>query len=961
MLLAVAVRLEAATPPIESTGFEAADGWVTGFVCGPPFFSCANINENCEVGDPNPDTGWYLARTAQSCSEPHIDTVHAQTGTQHLRFTQDPALCQGLADDCTLTAYTPDLGSQVIGPTTVSFDVASGAAGSLLRHQAHNRGSQTTEVELVAGATIRIIDMRDFTVSDTGVPVALEGVYKNFRIELDPCGNRADYYYDSVLIHTTALGFAATVSRHAFLTNNGPGSWDVDNFSVVRGAQCPPATCGNDTIEFGETCDGTDDFFCPGRCAEDCTCIPLGTCCDTATATCTEGVIASECTAAGGLFRTGATCCTTDCRAAGAAYDSLGVELLSQIPLSGFVGPPAAGSDIWGYVSPAGREYAIIGLENSTAFVDITDPFNPVLIDQVFGPDCAWRDIRTRGTYAYIVNDCADGMPIVDLGDIDNGTITLVKRFTGSGFAHAHNIALNLDSGFAYFAGSNLAGGGLVGVDLADPENPVLAGAWTEHYVHDTFVTTYSVGPYAGREIAFNFDPGSGVDIVDVTDKISMTTLATITYPNVGGTHQGWLTQDKRYVIFGDESDEPYFGLNTTTYIADVTDLEEPQLVDIFSNGGCATDHNLMIRGGFTYLAAYTMGLRVYDTSDVANITEVAYFDTNPDSNAVDFFGAWGVYTELPSGIILVSDRLRGLFVLNYDCNGNGIDDTVDIAATSSDDANDNGLPDECEVCSNLPNGCATCSNLPTPTLPVNDVAKSRYLSIVPGNGGVETALRITLANLDGFPGSNGQSLWVGPPRQYPEEDLSMPELTFTGASLQCDPYFQDWGTVDVLQVFGGDIVPGSDYQVHAVHVDCADVIGTGWDFGAPLDARTGKWGDVAPLYDGDDPGAPQPDFNDIAAVVAKFTADPNAPIKALAQLQPNTVIPSRQVDFKDIAAGVAAFVGTAYFDMPGFTGPCACPSTVTCRAAACVNDLACPGGFCIDDFCTDACGRCTP
>ena len=32
------------------------------------------------------------------------------------------------------------------------------------------------------------------------------------------------------------------------------------------------------------------------------------------------------------------------------------------------------------------------------------------------------------------------------------------------------------------------------------------------------------------------------------------------------------------------------------------------------------------------------------------------------------------------------------------DCNGNGIDDSVDIATGSPSDANLNGIPDECEL-----------------------------------------------------------------------------------------------------------------------------------------------------------------------------------------------------------------------------------------------------------------------
>ncbi len=170
-----------------------------------------------------------------------------------------------------------------------------------------------------------------------------------------------------------------------------------------------------------------------------------------------------------------------------------------------------------------------------------------------------------------------------------------------------------------------------------------------------------------------------------------------------------------------------------------------------------------------------------------------------------------------------------------------------------------------------------------------------------------------------------------------------------------------DWGSIDVLHVYGGEVVPGSSYQVHAIHTTCAVWIGSGWDFGIALNSVTGHWGDVRSLFQGDDPSAPQPDFKDVSAVVKKFTADPTAPIKAFAQLQPNTALPTRPVDFKDIAADVSAFTGTAYADLNGISGPCACPSAVTCRATACANDTQCSSGYCIDGFCTDACGRCSP
>jgi len=234
----------------------------------------------------------------------------------------------------------------------------------------------------------------------------------------------------------------------------------------------------------------------------------------------------------------------------------------------------------------------------------------------------------------------------------------------------------------------------------------------------------------------------------------------------------------------------------------------------------------------------------------------------------------------------------------------------------------------------------------------------SRYLTLQPGNAAESIAIRIVPTVMDPFPGALGREFWVGPPGAFPEEDSSDLSRTFTGASLQCDPYFRNWGTITTLQVYGAEIVPLAQYEVRTVSEACADALSDPASYSTPVFATAGKWGDAAsPFADDPNQPPPQPDFNDIAGVVSKFTATPGAPIKALAQLQPNTAIPSRAVNFKDIAASVSAFLSEPY----PYSGPCACPSTVTCGATACTTDLNCAPGFCIDDFCTDECGRCTP
>src|SRR5262245_46192579 len=57
------------------------------------------------------------------------------------------------------------------------------------------------------------------------------------------------------------------------------------------------------------------------------------------------------------------------------------VTLQAQIPLARFSSKPASGSNLWGYVDlDDHREYAIIGLSNGTAVVDVTRPTAPRVV-----------------------------------------------------------------------------------------------------------------------------------------------------------------------------------------------------------------------------------------------------------------------------------------------------------------------------------------------------------------------------------------------------------------------------------------------------------------------------------------------------------------------------------------------------------------------------------------------------
>ena len=400
------------------------------------------------------------------------------------------------------------------------------------------------------------------------------------------------------------------------------------------------------------------------------------------------------------------------------AFDSKNITLLAWLALNDFPGGSTSGNDCWGYVSPSGREYAIMGLERGYGYVEITDPANPVIIATITGPASVWHDVKVIGHYAYGVSEAGSGIQVMDLSDIDNGNVVLVKNKTQQGHSTTHNIVANPDSGYLYLVGGNIQNGGLVAVSTATPDDPTIVGAWGQMYVHDAQVVSYTSGPYAGREIAFcfsGFNGGwsqTGLRIVDVTDKSNMFTISTISWAGAEYSHQGWLSEDRRYVYVDDELDEYYGDVSTTTTrVFDVQDLANPLFEGTFTTGLQSIDHNLYTHNGKIFQSNYRSGLRIFDAKDPLHPTEIAYIDTYPPNDGVGFDGTWSNYPYFPSGTIIISDIQRGLFVVRLDIcaadfNADGAIDTLDVLAflnawTSGDgsaDLNGDGVNNTLDV-----------------------------------------------------------------------------------------------------------------------------------------------------------------------------------------------------------------------------------------------------------------------
>jgi hypothetical protein len=129
-------------------------------------------------------------------------------------------------------------------------------------------------------------------------------------------------------------------------------------------------------------------------------------------------------------------------------------------------------------------------------------------------------------------------------------------------------------------------------------------------------------------------------------------------------THQGWLTEDHRYFVVGDELDEQSSGTNTRTYFFNVEDLNNPFLEYTYVGSNAAIDHNLYIKDGIAYQSNYHAGLRLLDVNNPTNPQEVGFIDIYPSSNSAAFNGTWSNYPYFASGVVAVSHIEEGLFLV---------------------------------------------------------------------------------------------------------------------------------------------------------------------------------------------------------------------------------------------------------------------------------------------------------
>ncbi len=339
-------------------------------------------------------------------------------------------------------------------------------------------------------------------------------------------------------------------------------------------------------------------------------------------------------------------------------------------------------SACWGYSAPNGREYAILGCNTGTAFIDITDSSNIREVDFVTGITNNWREMKTYSHYAYVVSEATNSrLQIIDLQYLPD-SVSLLTSWSYATYDHTHSIS---QSGpYLYLNGGNvttggMSSGGVAVIDITNPILPVKKGQWSTRYVHDCRVLNDTIW-------AANIS-NQKITVINATNKENLQEVTNWNNIPNPSPHNCAITDDRKYILTTDENNTP-----GKLKVWNIQDLSNVTYVTSWQPTNITTTivHNVEIYGNYAVIAHYASGIRIVDITNPEIPVEVAWYDTRPADNVNNYTGCWGVY-KFPSGKIIGSDMSNGLFVIKTSFPLTGI-------------SNSNSVPDNYSLSQNYPN-----------------------------------------------------------------------------------------------------------------------------------------------------------------------------------------------------------------------------------------------------------------
>jgi hypothetical protein len=217
--------------------------------------------------------------------------------------------------------------------------------------------------------------------------------------------------------------------------------------------------------------------------------------------------------------------------------------------------------------------------------------------------------------------------------------------------------------------------------DVTDPSNPQLVKSFGLPGVSSA-VDSHEVVVRNNRLFVASKNPnkagpshgGSGegwVHIYDVSTPSNPILLKA--WESGTSTHTAMPTYDGNTLIVAEEREDGNVFIYDISMIDQPNDPNSPVLLSTLSdnnvchNGQCISaysPHHPHVHGNLLFLAWYEAGLTVFNIADPANPVFIGAFDTWPGTST-NFNGNWGVDLSLGLNRVLISDRKRGLIVVD--------------------------------------------------------------------------------------------------------------------------------------------------------------------------------------------------------------------------------------------------------------------------------------------------------
>lgn len=315
--------------------------------------------------------------------------------------------------------------------------------------------------------------------------------------------------------------------------------------------------------------------------------------------------------------------------------------------------PDESIAGVWGY-EKNGREYALVAGSDNLRILDVTDPEKtPSPIVKLPMASDWGKEVRTFRNFAYVSAENGPGLVIYDLSNLPASQPAsypkkVISQVNGHTFS-VHTLHVDTTAGTLYLNGTSK--GTLVFNLLPDPFSPVFAGVYDEFYgIHDGYVDNDTL-------YAAHINQGF-VAVVDMHDKSNPEVLSTFETPGKF-PHNTWLTRDRRHLLAADEISNGFVSL------WDIANLDDIREMSRFrpTPGSGSVPHNAFILNDYAFASWYRDGLILLDLTRPENVVQVGRYDTCPLAGD-SYDGSWGNYPYLPSGNVLVTDKVEGLFIL---------------------------------------------------------------------------------------------------------------------------------------------------------------------------------------------------------------------------------------------------------------------------------------------------------